>query len=102
MIRRIFRKYAAGRSSRIIALDLNSARIPGPQGRAWGPSTIHGNEQRRNGVLNNESYIGRLVWNRQRFLKDPDSSERIARLNPEAEWVIQDVPELHIVDDALW
>jgi hypothetical protein len=45
-----------------------------------GPSTIHGNVQRRNGVLNNESHIGRPVWNRQRFLKDPDSGKRIARL----------------------
>jgi len=53
-------------------------------------------------VLNNELYIGRLVWNRQRCLKDLDSGKRIARLNPETDWVIRDVPELRIVDDALW
>ncbi|WP_279573930.1 hypothetical protein [Zavarzinia compransoris] len=23
-----------------------------------------------NGILNNEMYIGRLVWNRQHFIKD--------------------------------
>jgi len=102
IVRRIFREYAAGRSSRRIALDLNAARIAGPQGRAWGASTIHGNLQRRNGVLNNELYVGRLIWNRQRFLKDPDTGKRIARPNPEAEWVMQDVPELRVVDDALW
>jgi len=102
IVRRIFREYAAGRSSRRIALDLNAAGITGPQGRAWGASTIHGNVQRRNGVLNNELYVGRLIWNRQRFLKDPDSGKRIARPNLEAEWVMQDVPELRIVDDALW
>ena len=102
VVRRIFDEYVAGRSSRTIALDLNAARIAGPQGREWGPSTIHGNVQRRNGVLNNELYIGRLMWNRQRFLKDPDSGKRIARLNPEADWVIQDVPKLRIVDDARW
>ena len=67
-----------------------------------GPSTIHGNLERRNGVLNNELYVGRLVWNRQRFLKDPDTGKRIARPNPEAEWIVQDVPELRIVDAALW
>ncbi len=102
IVRRIFREYAAGHSSRRIALDLNAAGIAGPQGRAWGASTIHGNVQRRNGVLNNELYVGRLIWNRQRFLKDPDSGKRIARPNLEAEWVMQDVPELRIVDDALW
>ena len=102
IVRRIFAEYAAGRSSSTIALDLNKAHVPGPQGREWGPSTIHGNVQRRNGILNNELYIGRLVWNRQRFLKNPDSGKRIARLNPEADWVIQDVPELRIVDDARW
>ena len=102
VVRRIFDEYAAGRSSRTIALELNAARIAGPQGREWGPSTIHGNVQRRNGILNNELYVGRLVWNRQRFLKDPDTGKRIARLNPEADWVIQDVPELRIVDDVRW
>ena len=102
VIRRIFDEYAAGRSSRTIALDLNAAHIVGPQGREWGPSTIHGNVQRRNGILNNELYIGRLVWNRQRFLKNPESGKRIARPNPEADWVTQDVPELRIVDDARW
>ena len=102
MVRRIFRDYAAGLSSRTLAMALNREGVPGPQGRVWGPSTIHGNLERRNGVLNNELYVGRLVWNRQRFLKDPDTGKRIARPNPEAEWIVQDVPELRIVDAALW
>ena len=33
VICRIFDEYAAGRSSRMIALALNATRIPGPQGR---------------------------------------------------------------------
>ena len=86
----------------MIAQALNKEGVPGSQGREWGPSTIHGNLERRNGVLNNELYIGRLVWNRQRFLKDPDTGKRIGRPNPESEWIIQDVPELRIVDDTLW
>jgi len=101
-IRRIFAAYAAGQSSRTIAHALNAEAVPGPFGRAWGPSTIHGSAKRRNGILNNELYVGRLVWNRQRFLKDPDSGKRVSRPNPEAEWITQDVPALRIVDDALW
>ncbi|MBK8175222.1 MAG: recombinase family protein [Rhodospirillales bacterium] len=102
VVRRIFREYADGKSSRAIAWALNRDGVVGPFGNSWGPSTIHGNPKRGNGVLNNELYIGRLVWNRQRFVKDPETGKRVSRLNPEHEWVIQDVPELRIVDDALW
>ena len=102
VVRRIFQEFAAGRSPRTIALGLNRDGIPGPQGRAWGPSTIYGNWRRGTGILNNELYIGRLVWNRQRYIKDPNTRKRVARLNPEQAWVIQEVPDLRIVDDALW
>ncbi|WP_197673642.1 recombinase zinc beta ribbon domain-containing protein [Stappia sp. ES.058] len=47
-------------------------------------------------------YVGKIVWNRQPFVKDPDTGKRQARPNPEEEWVIQDVPELRILDDELW
>lgn len=50
------------------------------------------------GILNNELYVGRLVWKRLRYLKDPDTGKRVSRLNPESDRVIQDVPELRIVD----
>lgn len=35
-------------------------------------------------------------------MKDPDTGKRQARLNPEAEWHRTEVPELRIIDDALW
>ena len=62
---------------------------------------MFGNAKRGNSILNNELYIGRLVGNRQRFLKDPETGKRVARPNPNSEWVIQDVPELRIIDDQL-
>ncbi len=34
--------------------------------RCAGPSMIHGNPKRGVGVLNNELYVGHLVWNRLR------------------------------------
>ncbi|MBK1671573.1 resolvase [Rhodovibrio sodomensis] len=102
VVRRIFTDYAAGKSPTRIAHELNAEGVLGPRGKAWGPSTLFGNASRGNGVLNNELYIGRLVWNRQRFLKDPMTGKRVARPNPPEQWVIQDVPELCIVDDALW
>jgi DNA invertase Pin-like site-specific DNA recombinase len=84
-VRRIFADYIAGKSSRAIAFELNKKGVPGPQGAEWGPSTIHGNPKRGVGILNNELYVGRLVWNRLRYLKDPDTGKRVSRLNPESE-----------------
>jgi site-specific DNA recombinase len=42
-----------------------------------------------------------LVWNRQRFIKDPKTGKRVSRPNPEAKWIRTEV-ELRIVDDELW
>ena len=102
IVQRIFRAFVAGVSPKAIGKTLNVEGIPGPRGAAWSPSTIHGHAGRGTGILNNECYSGRLVWNRQRFVKDPDTGKRLARMNPADAWVIADVPHLRIVDDALW
>jgi site-specific DNA recombinase len=102
VIRRIFRDYAAGLSPKALAKRLNAERCPGPGRAPWNPSTIHGNPARGTGILNNELYVGRLVWNRLRYVKDPDSGKRVSRPNPPSEWVTTAVPELRIVDDELW
>ena len=102
IVRRIYADYLDGQSSRAIAMALNREGIAGPQGKEWGPSTIHGNPKRGTGILNNELYIGKLVWNRLRYIKDPDTGRRVSRLNPESEWVTKEVPELRLVDQDLW
>ena len=99
---RIFSEYVKGSSARKIAAGLNQDGIPSPRGGEWNASTIHGSRQRRNGILNNELYIGRLVWNRQRFVKDPDSGKRQSRLNPAEDWITTDVPDLKIIDGGTW
>ena len=101
-VRRVFREFATGRSPRAIAAGLNRDGITGPRGTAWGASTIYGNWRRGTGLLNNELYVGRLVWNRQRFIKDPETGRRQAGPNPPGEWVVEEVPALRILDDALW
>jgi len=83
IVKRIFNAYAKGQSPRAIAKELNAEKVPGPSGKGWGPSTIHGNRKRGTGILNNELYIGRLVWNRLTYVKDPDTGKRVSRLNPE-------------------
>ncbi len=99
---RIFEDFVAGKSAKRIAVDLNREGIAAPTGGEWGHSTINGNRRRGTGILNNELYIGQQVWNRQRFVKNPDTGKREARPNPESEWVITEVPELRIVPQELW
>ncbi|WP_318527508.1 recombinase family protein [Defluviimonas sp. WL0002] len=102
IIRRIFREFASGHSPKAIAKRLNSEKIPGPRGVLWRDTAIRGHRIRGTGILNNELYIGRLVWNRLRYLKDPETGRRVSRLNAKEEWITTEVPELRIIDDALW
>jgi site-specific DNA recombinase len=98
----IFNEYATGKSPTVTAHALNKRNIPGPAGKAWGPSTINGNWRRGTGILNNELYIGRLVWNRLAYIKNPDTGKRVSRLNKKSALIITDVPELRIIDQDLW
>ncbi|MDP2373997.1 recombinase family protein [Reyranella sp.] len=102
IIRRVFRAFAAGISPRAIARHLNDEGIPGPVGALWTDSTLRGHAARGTGLINNELYIGKLVWNRLRYIKDPTTGKRVSRINPREKWITTEVPELRIVDDALW
>lgn len=102
IVRRIFREFVDGVSPRSIAIRLNGEGIAGPMAGAWGPSTIHGHASRGTGILNNELYVGRLVWNRLRYIKDPENGKRVSRLNPAIAWIVTGVPQLRIVDEELW
>jgi hypothetical protein len=93
---------AAGVSPKALARQLNAEHCPGLGGKPWNPSTIHGNPTRGTGILNNELYIGRLVWNRLRYVRDPDTGKRVSRLNPSSEWITTDVPHLRVVPDEPW
>ncbi|MCI4590423.1 recombinase family protein [Sphingobium sp. BYY-5] len=102
VVERIFHEFAAGKSPRAIARDLNANGVPGPSGRAWSDTTIRGKRSRGFGILNNELYVGVRVWNHKHHLKDPRTGRAVARTNPESEWVRVEVPQLRIVSDALW
>jgi len=49
-----------------------------PIRRCQESSTIYGDATRGTGILNNELSVGRLVWNRLRYLKNPDTGKRAA------------------------
>ena len=102
VIRRIMEDYAVGHSPKSIAKQLNQEGIKSPSGKGWSQSSINGNRKRGTGILNNELYIGQLVHNRLRYMKNPDTGRRVSRLNPQEEWLYKEHPDLRIVSDELW
>lgn len=102
VVRRIYDCYLAGQSPRAIAASLNREQVTAPFGGRWNASSINGNPQRGIGILCNALYAGRLVYNRTRMVKDPDSGKRISRLNPPSEWVTHEAPDLRIVAEDQW
>lgn len=109
IVRGILRDYAAGISPIKIASRLNDEGIPSPSvgtkrksSGKWKQNTINGNRARGTGILNNELYIGRLIWNRLTYTKNPVTEKRVSSQNPPSEWRRAEVPELRIVDQDLW
>lgn len=102
VVRRVYAEYDAGRSPKAIAHDLNREGIPAPAGGEWRASSIAGHRARRLGLLHNPIYAGRYLYNRVRMVRDPESRKRLSRVNAADDQVMVDMPELRIVDEALW
>lgn len=102
VVRRIHQMFADGHSPMAIAAQLNEEGVPSPRGVTWARSAIHGDPKDGNGILNNALYDGRYIWNRARFVTNPDTGKRIRKPNDESLWVVTDVPELRIVPSDLW
>lgn len=98
IVRRIFSEYAAGSSPRDIAQRLNRDGVAPPRGAVWQASALNGSRARGYGLLRNPIYGGRIVWNRVKMVRDPDTGKRVSRSNPESEWQTADAPHLRIVD----
>jgi site-specific DNA recombinase len=102
VVRRIFAEYASGRSPRAIARTLNAEGVPGPTGGPWYDATLRGKAGRGSGLLRNPLYAGRMVWNRHRAAKDPLGNRAVRKRNPVEAFVEVEVPELRLVEPALW
>ena len=102
VVRRIFDEFAAGKSTRSIAHALNRDGIPAPRGDRWTGNTINGSRARQNGILENQQYVGRVVYNKSRKLHHPDTGKRVNKPNPLSEWKTFEDPELRILSDELW
>jgi site-specific DNA recombinase len=105
IVLRIFKEYAAGASPFIIAAALNTEGVPSP-GADWK------REKRRTDgkwqktsireMLDNERYIGNVIFNRYQWRKIPGTKKRRARERPRDQWLIREEPGLRIVPQELW
>jgi DNA invertase Pin-like site-specific DNA recombinase len=102
IVREIFARFAAGESIREIVYDLNARQVPAPRGSTWAVSTLFGSPRKGSGILNNELYAGRYIWNRSQFVKDPDTGKRHRRERDRSEWIITSIPGLAIVEESIW
>ncbi len=102
IVRRIFSEYSDGKSPKRICHELNREGISPPRGKIWSPSALNGLEDRGAGILRNTIYVGLRSWNKVRMVKDPSNGRRVSRPNPPDQWQTVDVPNLRLVDDAVW
>lgn len=100
IVRQIFADYVANKTPRQIAHDLNKRGVRPPRGRLWNGSTINGHVARGGGMILNDLYAGRIVWNKVRMVKDPTTGKRLSRPNPKEQYKIVDAPHLRIIDEA--
>ncbi len=100
-VKRIFELSASGHSLKAITRTLNAEHVPSPRpredrvGGEWCPTAIRE-------MLKNELYIGKVVWNRSKFVKTPGTNKRQRRPRPESEWLRAFNPDLAIVPADLW
>ncbi|WP_429041523.1 recombinase family protein [Bradyrhizobium elkanii] len=102
IVREIFTRYVAGETPRQIAGALNRRGVKPPRGRLWAASTLNGNTARGSGVLQNDLYAGRIVWNKVRMVKDPTTRRRVSRANQPDQYKVVEAPHLRIISDDLW
>lgn len=97
----IFEGYLAGHSLAAIAIDLNHRAIEAPRARSkhrfrgWVDSTVRA-------MLHNEKYAGVWRFKATQWIKDPETGRRRPFKRDAADVMIDERPELRIVDATTW
>jgi site-specific DNA recombinase len=103
IVREIFDRFASGDTLKQIANELNRRKVPSP-GAQWkrDKRATHGRwlVSALHAIIRNERYVGRLIYNRSAWHKDPESGIRKRVERPQSEWVVRECAAL--VDEATW
>ena len=99
VVRRIFQRYAETRSFTTVSNELNRDGILSHRGERWYPRTI------RN-MLRNESYAGRLIFRRTKWVAQRNGKTGARRRRPVdrpvEEWVEIPGASPRLVEEAIW
>ncbi|WP_291849232.1 recombinase family protein [Bradyrhizobium sp.] len=91
IVRRVFRNFVRkGHSQEKIARQLNLEHVPNHRGKPWNGRIVHH-------LLQNENYIGNIVYNRKSF-----RLRQVMRSNPPEHWVRGTGGFEPIIEDALF
>lgn len=98
VVRRMFELSAGGMSLKKIARMLNAEGVATPRayrGRrhaSWSASAL-------SVLLKNERYAGRIVWNKTRKWRNPETGRRVQKPRVSSDWVRREDETLRIVDE---
>ena len=81
IVREVFNALPTATGVRMIVHELNARGITSARGGTWAVSALQGSSAKGLGMLNNQLYIGRVVWNKRQWLKDPDTGAAALRLS---------------------
>lgn len=104
VIKEIFQMYVDGQSHRAIAAELNERGVPSVgttwkrkkyRSRGWVGSAVRV-------ITMNRLYVGEVVWNKTRFVIDPNTERTVRRARPKSEWITHRDESLRIVTDAVF
>lgn len=101
VVRLIFNLYLEGASLAAIARRMNDDSIPPPRAntrhrrKGWAVSTIRA-------MVYNQRYTGTWKFNEREWVRDPTTGIRRPRPKPASEIMIQERPELRVIDQDTW
>ena len=112
-VRWIFDRYDDGLSLKAICDLLDAEGVPTPSSKwkrrnthgRWNPSTLSGNIERGEGILNNRAYIGERVFNRRNWVEMPNEERgfsRQPRANDESGWIVGRDESQRIIEQGQW
>jgi len=91
VVRKIFQLFGDGLGEKTIARQLNASETH----KRWRANTIYL-------MLRNPRYLGRCVFNRREWRKNPETGKRVYRWRPSEQWESKQIEELRIVENEVW
>jgi hypothetical protein len=61
----------------------------------WNTSTV-------SRILQNEKYVGRYVWGRYKYVRNPTTKKKVKVKQPKDQWLERRMDELRVIEDDLW